>query len=78
MVGVARQVPVEIELVDPAVAPDLLGGTRHLGAGEALGRGDPLVDEEIGELSRGIRGERRHGTKFYYGGRRNTLGGGRR
>ncbi len=56
----ARDVGAEVELVDAAVAPDLLGGRRQVGRRRPLGRGDPGVGE--GELSgaRGVGGERVH------------------
>ena len=41
-------VTAEVELADPAVAPDLLVDRRQLGAGERLGGGDPAGTQALG------------------------------
>ena len=52
--------PVELQFVDAAVAPDLLGGGGQLGGGGPLRRGDPEVDERLVGGARRIGGEGVH------------------
>ena len=47
-----RAVPVEVEVVDPAVAPDLLGAVGHATVGEPLRRAPAPVDEPVGTAER--------------------------
>ena len=55
----------EVELTDPAVAPDLLVGGGQLGGRESLGSGQPLLEDGAGEIgiedADRVGGERRHG-----------------
>ena len=56
---VERPVPREIELTDPAVAPDLLFGSRPRDPGQRLGGRDAPVDEPVrpAQRTRSIDGE---------------------
>ncbi len=65
---------VEVELIDPAVAPDLLLRRRPRGIGEALGGRQALFDQpgRPAELSCGVGGEGGHGGEFYHRDRGNS------
>ena len=61
----SRPEAFEVELTDPAVAPDLLIGGGQLGGRESLGRSQPLLEDGAGQIwiedADRVGGERRHG-----------------
>jgi hypothetical protein len=60
-----RPEPFEVELADPAVAPDLFLGGGQLRGREPLGRGEPLLENGADQIwiedADRVGGERRHG-----------------
>ena len=64
LVARRRTEAIEIELVDPAVAPDLVGVGGPGDPVELLGRSKTTLDEPVGPAERtcGVRRERSHGA----------------